>query len=183
MADSGIATVAGADSATVQALFAAAIARWRRDGVRVAAVVAEAHGLPDRTCAAGFLRDLTSGVAYPIHLESPPPGTSCHLDVRGIDAACAAILPLIGTSDLVVLSKFGKLETTGGGLFAAFEAARAAGRPILTTVSPKHHAAWQAFAPGAAVLPADMDALRQWWRAQRSGAPAVDMAANTVSGA
>jgi hypothetical protein len=35
----------------------------------------------------------------------------------------------------VVLSKFGKLETSGGGLAAAFRAGTAAGKPVVTTVS------------------------------------------------
>jgi hypothetical protein len=106
-------------------------------------------------------------VAYSIHLEDAPRDTSCHLDARGVDAACAAVLPRIAASDLVVLSKFGKLEAMGRGLFAAFEAARAAGRPVLTTVSPKHDEAWRNFAPDAIALPAEADALRDWWRAQR----------------
>src|SRR5690606_20016872 len=125
MAVNRIATVTGADSAAVQALFVAAVGQWRRAGVNVAAVLAEAHGLADRACGAGFLRDLSSGIAYPIYLEEAPQDTTCHLDARGVDAACAAVLPRIAASDLVVLSKFGKLEAMGQGLFAAFEAARA----------------------------------------------------------
>jgi hypothetical protein len=152
----------------VQALFADAIAQWRRAGVTVAAVLAEMNGLSNSTCSAGFLRDMASGAAYSIHLDAPPRDTTCHLDARGVDAACAAVLPQIAASDLVVLSKFGKLEAMGQGLFAAFEAARAAGRPVLTTVSPKHYEAWCKFAPDAMALPADVNALRDWWRSQNT---------------
>jgi len=52
-----IATVVGADSATIQALFAAMVADWRASGAKVVGVIGEAHGLPDRTCSAGILRD------------------------------------------------------------------------------------------------------------------------------
>ena len=70
----------------------------------------------------------------------------------------------IQTGDLVVLSKFGKLEAMRSGLTGAFEAAIAAGKPVLTTVSEKHREAWRAFAPDATVLPADKTALQAWWR-------------------
>jgi hypothetical protein len=163
---SRIAAVIGADSATVQKLFADMIAQWRRAGVTAAAVLAEMDGLSNSTCSAGFLRDMTSGTAYSIHLEETPRDTTCHLDARGVDAACATVLPQIAKSDLVVLSKFGKLEATGRGLFAAFDAARTTGRPVLTTVSPKHYEAWRAFAPDAAALPATTIAMQDWWRLQ-----------------
>jgi hypothetical protein len=170
-AGGSIAAVTGADSAVVQALFAAAIAQWRRAGVAVAAVLAEMDSLSNSTCSAGFLREMTSGTAYSIHLEEAPRDTTCHLDARGVDAACAAVLPQIVLSDLVVLSKFGKLEAMGRGLFAAFDAARIVGRPILTTVSPKHYEAWRNFAPDATALPATAPALQDWWRHSHSIVP------------
>jgi hypothetical protein len=159
-----IAIVKGTDSATVQTLFAGAVAQWRREGVKVAAVLAETLSPTAGICSADYLRDLTSGVAYSIHLDEPPRDTSCHLDARGVDTACAALLPQIDTCDLVVLSKFGKLESMGRGLFPAFEAARAAGLPILTTVSAKHEDAWHRFAPNAVALPANAEVLQSWWR-------------------
>jgi nucleoside-triphosphatase THEP1 len=165
-----IATVVGADGAATQALLAAAAAGWRAAGVKVVGVTAETHGLPDRICSAGFLRDIASGKSYPIYLETAPRDTSCHLDAAGVDAACAAIRTLIQASDLVVLSKFGKLEAMRRGLAPAFEAATAAGKPILTTVSEKHREAWRAFAPSAVDLAADDAAIQGWWRGLRVSA-------------
>lgn len=165
VAGSRIAVVTGIDSAAAQALFATAIAQWRKAGVTVAAVLAETLSATESVCSADFLRDVGSGVAYSIHLEKPPRDTSCHLDARGVEAACAALLPQFDHCDLVVLSKFGKLESTGGGLFPAFAAARAAGLPVLTTVSAKHEQAWRAFAPDAVTLPTNTEALQAWRRA------------------
>jgi hypothetical protein len=159
-----IVVVRGADGETIQRLFAAVAADYRSAGMRVVGAVAEAHGLPDRTCSAGILRDIASGAKYPIYLESAPPGTSCHLDARGVEEACSAVRDQIQDSDLVVLSKFGKLEATGNGLFPAFEAAIAAGRPLLTSVSEKHREAWQSFAPEAVVVEADKAEITRWWR-------------------
>jgi hypothetical protein len=160
-----IAVVTGVDSAAAQILFATAIAQWRKAGVTVAAVLAETLTPTESICSADVLRDVGSGVAYSIHLDAPPRDTSCHLDARGVEAACAALLPQLDTCDLVVLSKFGKLESTGSGLFPAFAAARVAGIPIVTTVSAKHEEAWRAFAPDAVTLPANAAALQAWWQA------------------
>ena len=160
---SRIAVVQGADSESIQKLLAAVVADWRVGGIRVTGVTAEAHGLPDRTCSAGLLRGIGSGDQFPIYLETAPPGTSCHLDAQGVEAACASIIDQIANSDLVVLSKFGKLEAMRKGLFPAFEAAIAAGRPVMTAVSAKHRSAWQAFAPNATYLEADKSALTDWW--------------------
>ncbi len=73
------------------------------------------------------------------------------------------VLGQIPDSDVVVLSKFGKLEAAGGGLAPAFAAAIAAGKPVLTTVSELHRDAWQRLAPDAVRLPADPAAIRDWW--------------------
>jgi nucleoside-triphosphatase THEP1 len=51
--------------------------------------------------------------------------------------------------DLVLLSKFGTLETMRAGLAAAFEAAIAAHKPVLTTVSDRHRDPWQTLTPEA----------------------------------
>jgi hypothetical protein len=162
-----VAVIAGADSGTVQALLSAAVSGWRAQGVRVAGVIAETHGLAGRSCAAGFLRDVTSGRRFPIYLDAAPAGSSCHLDAGGVTAACEHLLGQVSGSDLVVLSKYGKLEAMRAGLMAVFEAAIAAGKPLLTSVSGRQRDAWEAFAPAAVRLPAETGALQDWWQAQR----------------
>jgi nucleoside-triphosphatase THEP1 len=148
-------------------LFAALVAEWRARGTKIAGVLSEADDASDRTCTAGFLREINLGEAYQIHLEAPPVGTSCDIDAVGVETAGRDVLVDLATSDLVVLSKFGKLETMGGGLARAFEAAIAADKPLLTTVSEKQLEAWRAFAPGSILLPVDDAAIRRWWEAAR----------------
>lgn len=167
-ATSKIAAVMGARSATVQPLFAELVADWRAEGARVAGVIAEPHGSESRVCTAGVLRDIITGEAYQIHVEEPPEGRSCDIDSGGVKEACKAVLTRLATSDLVVLSKFGKLETQRMGLADAFEAAIADGKPLLTTVSDRHYDAWRALAADAISLPADAEAIRVWWSAVRS---------------
>lgn len=157
-----IASVMGADSATVQALFAATVADWRAAGVRVAGLLAEPDGPPGRTCTAGVLRDIGSGRAFQIYFDTAPGGMSCDLDASGIEAACAELLGQLTKCDVVVLSKFGKLEAARSGLVTAFQAVIDAGTPLLTSVSNKHREAWKAFAPAAIELPAEAAALQRW---------------------
>jgi hypothetical protein len=78
--------------------------------------------------------------------------------------ACASVVDRIATSDLVVLSKFGKVEAMGSGLFEAFEIAVRLGKPLLTSVAPKHHYAWQRFAPEAGFISPDRASIETWKR-------------------
>lgn len=157
------AALSGAEGPKLQALLADAADGLKAAGLRVAGTLAETHGMPHLACSAGFLRDIGSGQAYAMFLGAPPPGTTCHLDAAGVEGACAAVLGQIAGSDVVVLSKFGKLEAQGGGLAPAFLAAMAAGKPILTSVSDLHWAAFHRFAPEAVRLRADAPAIRSWW--------------------
>ncbi len=159
-----IGTVIGPDSFAIQALFTAKAAEWRAAGLKVVGLIGEAHALPDRTCTAGTLRDIVTGKSFSMYLETPPKDTSCHLDSEGVESACASLLGQIAASDVVVLSKFGKLEAQHGGLAAAFDAAFAAGKPVLTTVSGKHRDAWREFAPSAVTMAADKQAIQDWWQ-------------------
>lgn len=161
---STVAVVQGADSESVQRLFSAVAANLQAEGVNVTGVTAEMHELPDRSCSAGLLRNVKSGERFSIYLENQPTHTSCHLDAAGVEDACATVLSDMQTCKLIVLSKFGKLEAMRGGLFPVFEAAIAAGTPVLTTVSGKHRQAWQSFAPNADYIDASEADVRKWWR-------------------
>ncbi len=160
-----VAVVQGAPDAVVQALFAQLVAEWR-PAHRLAGVIAESHGLADRTCSAGHLRSIASGVAFPMFQDLGPGSTACHLAGGGVLVAAEAVRRDIAAGcDLVVLNKFGKLEADGRGLRDAFAAAIEAGCPILTSVSPAFAAAWQEFAsPLFVVLPADAARIRDWWQ-------------------
>jgi len=94
---------------------------------------------------------------------------ACHLDATGVLAAAARVKQDIAAGgDLVVLSKFGKLEAAGDGLREAFAAAVAAGVPVLTSVSPALETEFQALAASCySVLPANAAAITAWWNAVR----------------
>jgi len=158
-----IAVVRGASNAEIQVIFRALADKWRPD-VRLAGLVAEDHGLPDRHCQAGYLRNLATGARFSTFHDLGPGAAMCHLDGIGAVAAAAGVQDDIATGcDLVLLNKFGKLEAAGDGLASAFRAAISAGLPLLTSVSPAHDEVWRRFVNQEfAVLPADPAAIDLW---------------------
>lgn len=168
-----IAVVTGAPGPEVQALFGGLIDSWR-SSVRVAGVLSEGHGLEGRSCSIGAMRSVASGDAFSVFQDLGPAATSCHIDGAGALMAAEAVQRDIAAGcDLVVLSKFGKLEAAGQGLRDAFRAAIEAGVPVLTSVSPKFEREWHDFAaPLFVTLAADATAIRAWWDSVKAAEPA-----------
>jgi len=160
-----VAVVRGASNAEIQAIFEALADQWRPD-MRLAGLVAESHGLPDRHCQAGYLRNLTTGARFSIFHDLGSGVAACHLDgVGAVSAAATVERDIAEGCDLVLLSKFGKLEIAGAGLVGAFRATLVSGLPLLTSVSPAHDEPWRRFAKREFdVLPADPAAIDQWRR-------------------
>ncbi len=170
MAQNAIAAILSAETAPIQALFLNAVARWRAAGLAVCGLIEESDGPAESRCSAGSLRNLVTGERFAMYLDEPPAHTSCHLDELGVTAAGESVLDQIAGSDVVVLSKFGKVEAVGSGLFCAFEAAGALGKPVITSVAPKHSYPWERFAPTATMIRAQQAEIDGWWK---SIAPAV----------
>jgi hypothetical protein len=161
-----IAVVRGASNVEIQAIFRSLADKWLPDA-RLAGLVAENHGLADRHCQAGYLRNVTTGARFSILHDLGPGVAMCHLDGVGAVAAATAVeSDITAGCDLVLLNKFGKLEIAGDGLVSAFRAAITAGVPLLTSVSPAHDEAWRRFVDQEfAVLPADPAAIDLWRQA------------------
>ncbi len=163
-----IAVIQGAPGDVIQGLFHALVDR-RSPTLRVAGVIAEGHGLANRRCSAGYLRHITSGDRFAIFEDLGPGSVACHLDQSGASAAAEAVRQDIAIGcDLVLLSKFGKLEAASKGLWSAFTAAIEAHIPLLTSASPAVAKAWENFAgTGFIILPADNVAIDAWVSAVR----------------
>lgn len=136
--------------------------------MRVAGVVEEAsHGVRKRD-GGSALRNLRSGARYALYQDLGPHSTACCLDQRGIADACQHVIDDLAHSDIVVLSKFGKLEAERGGLLQAFVAAALIEKPVITAVAPGFSARYLAFVgPFGSVVPADEEALHAWAQASR----------------
>lgn len=166
-----IAMVQGAESPEIQRLFR----RFadRHAGLRIAGAIEE--GEPGRR-KSNRLRSLTDGLSYPVFQDLGPGASGCALDPAGVVLASEAVRAGIARGcDLVILSKFGKIEAVNGsGLVPAFVAAIDAGVPVLTSAAPRWHDAWEAFAsPLFVSLPAEEEAIEQWWRDLRDIATAA----------
>lgn len=161
--------VRGASSAEVQDVFRMLADRWT-PSVRLAGLIAESHGLADRACSAGFLRNVATAERFSIFQDLGPGSTACHLDGAGAATAADAVRRDIAAGcDLVLLSKFGKLEADGKGLLAAFKAVIDAHIPLLTSVSPPFEELWKSVAgPSFAILPADPHQIDAWRQAVRT---------------
>lgn len=158
-----IAVIANRENLDSQALLSEAVAAWRAAGVKVVGVLAENSNV-EGMCSAGFMRDIASGKEFSVQLDTPAIGTTCHLDAAGMENAGTGLLTQIPEADIVVFSKFGKLEAAQGGLWAAFLATIAARKPLLTTVSSRHVESWKKFAPEAVWLEGDRMSIEQWRR-------------------
>ncbi len=167
-----IAVVQGADGATIQRLLADVLtAPWRP--LRIAGVIEVPESDESGVCGAETLRNIGDGTVYPIFQDLGAGSTACALDPGGVVDACAAVCRDIAAGcDLVVLSKFGKLEgESGSGLLAAFAAAMEAGIPVLTAVSPRNQERWHAFAaPYYETIGPSLEQIAAWWTAQSAAA-------------
>ncbi len=157
-----IVAVQGAARNLTQALLSHLAVSWRARGLRIAGVVEEFTVENARETV--LLRDLKSGARYPLKQDLGSGSISCSLDLASLAAACLSVETAIEQGcDFVIISKFGKMEASGGGLAGAFYAAIAADRPIVTSVSPSLTEAWNGFAnPLTKFVRPDYDAIETW---------------------
>jgi hypothetical protein len=155
-----IAALQGASTLEIQALMRDFV-EGLPASVRIAGVVEEPVADDDAQ-----LRNLRGGECYPVFQDLGPSSIACAVDAASVVGACEAVRrDIVAGCDLVVLSKFGRLEAERSGLEAAFAAAVDQETPILTSVAPRFAEAWTAFAaPLFVILPPEMTALRLWWR-------------------
>lgn len=160
-----IAAIQGAESAVIQRLLGEFVASVR-PYARVAGVIEQAPNAVGPISSDPELCSLGDARRYPIFQDLGPSSTACALDADGVVTACEAVRrDVVAGCDLLVLSKFGKLEAQRSGLAAAFAAGVEAQAPILTSVAPKFDAQWTAFAaPMFVMLPPTMAAIERWWR-------------------
>jgi hypothetical protein len=164
-----IAVVQGAATDVVQDLLRRFVAHLGPE-VRVAGVIEDPLVGEEGPCRAGDLRSLADGRRFPMMQDLGPGAVACRLDAGGVVSAAEAVEQGIAAGcDLVVLNKFGKIEAERSGLAPAFARAIEAGLPVLTAVSPRFAEAWDRFAaPLYVILPPDLEALDDWWRAAQS---------------
>ncbi len=111
------------------------------------------------------LVDIRTGEVFPISLDLGPGSDGCSLDAAGLAEASRVLRRETAAGvALLVVNKFSTRECEGEGLAAEMFAAIAQGIPVLTSLSRRHQAGWEAATGGAGhMLPPDLTALRAWW--------------------
>jgi Protein of unknown function (DUF2478) len=164
-----IGAIHGAATAGIQKLLARFAERRIKEGLRVAGVIEEpAGGVDCGVCDSLVLRETAGSTIIPITQNLGSGSSSCKLDSAGLAAGCQAVVAAIEQgADVVVLSKYGKVEAEGGGLLDAFRAAAEAGVPCLTGVKPSFSEPFLEYAGGYSQwIEASDAALEAWWAAR-----------------
>ncbi len=140
-------------------------------GVRIAGLVQE-HACPDDLCAVkdARVRDLVTGATLDIMQDLGRDATGCRVDPAAIAAAARWLdAARAGVPDLLVVNRFGRLESEGGGMLAEIGQAFADNVPLIIGVPSRYIGAWDDFACGLdAKLPPALAAIEGWWAALAS---------------
>lgn len=150
-------------SASAQALLGQVVARWGGH-LRIAGVIEEPPASGE-DCSPGTLVSLGDGARFPLGQDLGCEAEGCTLDSGALVSAAAWVEQrLDAPCDLLILSKFGKMEAeAGSGLLSCLLAALDRGLPVLLTVSPRFVSAWEEFAgPYAQTLPPEIGAVEEW---------------------
>ncbi len=149
-----------------------------RRGLRIAGLVQE-RACDSDLCALKDVRvrDLVTGETLEIMQDLGREATGCRVDPAAIAVAARMLDAARATGpDLLVVNRFGRLESEGGGMLAEIGRAFADGLPLIVCVPARYLEAWDAFAAGLdAKLPPTLPAIESWWAAlsPASSAPAA----------
>lgn len=151
----------------------------RKDGFAVGGVIQETEVDADSCFSSINIVDIRSGEAARITQEQGKESRGCKLDPRGLASISHCITDAIDAGvDLIVINKFGRAESEGGGLLSCIAAAISAGLPVLTTVRQPYRESWHAFHGGLAteLLPSLQEIIK-WCEVARTQVRAlrVDM--------
>jgi molybdate transport system ATP-binding protein len=148
----------------VDALILDACTVLRRGGLRIGGIVQSSLGHRASCASSVHGIDLCTGERFNIWQQRGAGARGCRLDERGLIVAEPAILSAIAEGvDLVVINRFGRAESLGGGLIQCFTAAFEARIPLLTAVRPPYDAAWTTFHGGVGQnLAAQLESILSW---------------------
>ena len=141
-------------------------------GVHAAGLVQENSGDKLRARRDAAVRDITTGERLPILQDLGADATGCSVDPSAIAAAAQMLVSAVATRpDLLVVNRFGRLESEGGGMRAEIGAAVLEDIPLIVCVPRRYLGAWSAFADGSdAQIPPLRAAIEDWWTSLETSA-------------
>jgi len=122
----------------------------RRAGLRLGGMIERPGPKTGGKCDM-LLEDLASGETIRISEDRGELARGCRLDLNCLSRACALLLSCLSTTDLILLNKFGKAESEGGGFRCVIPDALALDIPIVIGVPRCNLDAWREFAGDLAV--------------------------------
>ena len=111
------------------------------------------------------VRDLDTDAFLPIMQNLGAASEGCRVDPAAI-ATAASMLDAARkrNPDLLIVNRFGRLESEGGGMIAEIGAAVADGQTLAICVPLRYRDAWNLFAQGLDVqLAPQREAIERWW--------------------
>lgn len=138
--------------------------RLAATGLRLGGLIQVMSGIRGSRAASITAVDLRSGRRFEIWEGPGAHESDCRLDERRLADTVPMILAAIDERvDLVVVNRFGRAESQGGGLVTCISAAVSAGIPVLTAVREPYLAPWRAYHGDLATsLEPDLDAVTAW---------------------
>jgi nucleoside-triphosphatase THEP1 len=150
--DQTVAAIVYVNDAYPEAIFNSLVDRCRKAGLSLAGALQ--HPVTDgagRRCDV-LLEDLGCGRCIPLLADRGAGARGCRLDESALAEATAAIeASLERRPQLLVLSKFGKVECEGGGFRDLIARAVSSGIPVVIGVPRRNLDAWRLFAGEFAV--------------------------------
>jgi nucleoside-triphosphatase THEP1 len=120
--------------------------RLMEEGKRLAGLVQINQPRPGRSRCDMVLQDLARGRLVPLSQDRGPHARGCMLDVGQLLTAMEIVrASLEPRPDVVILNKFGKTESEGGGFRDLIGDVIAAGVPLLIAVPWRNIDSWRAF--------------------------------------
>jgi len=146
----------------VDELLAAVVAHQKQLGRRVRGLLMTYPDGRDGCMRPMVMVDVATGEFYTVSQDLGSGAAGCRADLQGFARASRVLHTALDDAELVVCNRFGNFEAEGKGFAAELLAILAAGIPLLTAVSTRHRERWLEFSGGAAVLPAEPQAIEVW---------------------
>ena len=168
-----VAAIVYADNAFPGPAFESLVRLCREQGLVLAGVLQhQICATPDRRGDV-VLEDLTTGHRTAIFEDRGAGAGGCRLDEGALAEATARVeANLEDGADLLVLNKFGKAESSGGGLVDLMANAFSRGIPAVIAVPGSNLEAWRKFAGEFAIeLSGDIGEIGRWLASLRPPLP------------
>ena len=141
----GLAAIVSRDTGKTDAILDEIIRQFQNEGYHLSGL--RQRVLADCSTGCGIrLQEILSGNFYKITQDLGAGSTSCNIDIGAVEQlALAQCNELDDSVDLVIVNRFGKRESEGGGFCPLIEKAVDLGIPVLTVVKEDWLPAWLAY--------------------------------------